>query len=106
MSLPLPTFNFLGLRLLVTALPPIWLKRADSFFLCIPSELAFHADMDEFTDDAMGVAVDDRVSILIISFIVTFLLDGSFGFGRCGIFTLFLMLNFYVVDFCHKFFYF
>ena len=56
--------------------------------------------------DYMGVAVDDWVSILIISFSTTILLGGSFGFRWCGLSTLFLMLNFCAVDFCYQFVYF
>ena len=62
--------------------------------------------MGELTADAMVVVVDDGVSIFIISFSATVLIGGSFGFRRCGIFTLFLMLKFCAVDFCHQFVYF
>ena len=57
--------------------------------------------MGEFTADAMGVVVDDGVSILIISFRANFLLGGSFGFIQCVISTILLMLNFRAVDVCH-----
>ena len=67
--------------------------------MCIVRELAVHAAMDEVTADAMGVAVNDGVSILIISFSATILLVGSFGFRHCGIYTIFLMLNFFAVYF-------
>ena len=62
--------------------------------------------MGEVTADAMGVAVDYGVSILIIPFSATVLIGGSFGFIWCGISTLFLMLNFCAVDFFHQFVYF
>ena len=62
--------------------------------------------MGEVTADAMSVAVDDGVSILTISYSFTVLLGGSFGFRRCGISTLFLMMNFFDVGFFHQFVYF
>ena len=62
--------------------------------------------MGEVTADATGVAVDDGVAILIICLSATVLLGGSFGFRRCGIFTIFLMLNYCAVDFSHQFVYF
>ena len=55
--------------------------------------------MGEFTADYMGVAVDYRLSILIIYFSKTVLIYGSFRFRNCGVSTLFLMLNFCAVDF-------
>ena len=67
--------------------------------MCITWELVVYAAVSEVTADAMGVAVDDGISILIISFSTIFLLGGSFGFRRCGLFTLFLMLNFCAVYF-------
>ena len=67
--------------------------------MCITWEIAVHAAVSEVTANVIVVAVDDGVSILIIYFSVTFLLSGSFGFRRCGLSTLFLMLNFCVVDF-------
>ena len=76
------------------------------FCVCIAWELAVHSSMGEVTADSMGVAVDDWVSILIISLSATVLLDGSFEFIQCGVFTLFLMLKFCAVDFCHQFVYF
>ena len=62
--------------------------------------------MSEFTANAMCVTVDDGVYILIMSLIVTVLIGGSFGFRRCGIFTLFLIMKFGAVDFCNQLFYF
>ena len=53
-----------------------------------------------------GVSVDDGVAIFIVSLSKTFLIVGSFGFRRCGIFTLFLMLKCCAVDFSHQFVYF
>ena len=55
--------------------------------------------MGEVTADAMDVAVYYGVSILILYFSATVLLGGSFGFRRCGVSTLFLMMNFCAVDF-------
>ena len=75
------------------------------FFVCISWELAVHAEM-VVKADAMGVVVYDELSILIISFIDTVILGGSFGFRRCGISTLFLILIFFAVGFCHQFVYF
>ena len=72
----------------------------------IPWELAVYAYLGEVTTYNMGVALDDGVSILIISLSATVLLDGSFEFIQCGVFTLFLMLKFCAVDFCHQFVYF
>ena len=69
-------------------------------------ELVFHAAVGEITSDAMGVAVDDRVSILIIYLSLNVLIGGSFGFIQSGVFTLFLMLNFCAVGFPHQFVYF
>ena len=62
--------------------------------------------MVEVTADVMGVALDDKVSILIIYLSANVLLCGSFGFRRCDISTLFLMLDFCAVDFSHQFIYF
>ena len=62
--------------------------------------------MGDVTADAMGVAVDYGVSILIIPLTATVLIRGSFWFRRSGIFTLFLMLKFCAVDFCHQIVYF
>ena len=76
------------------------------FFVCIACELSVHASVDEITADYMDVAVDDGVSILIIYIRATVLLGGSFGFRRSGLFTLFLILNFCAVYFCHQFVYF
>ena len=76
------------------------------FFVCIAWELAVHDTVGEVTDDAMGVAVDDWVSIFIISLIATVFLVVYFWFRQCGVFTLFLMLRFCFVDFCHQFVYF
>ena len=98
-SPPLPTCHLLGLGLLVTTLPPIWLKRVASFFACISWELAVHTSVDEFMADAMGVALDDGVPISIIPFNENVLLGDSFGFRRCGISTIFLTLNFCAVYF-------
>ena len=56
-------------------------------------ELAVHSAVGEVTTDAMLVAVDDGVYILIISFSATSLLGGFFGFRQSGICSLFLMLN-------------
>ena len=73
--------------------------------MCIARELAVHSVVGEVTTDAIGVAVDDGLSILIVSFRATVLLGGSFGFRRCGISNLFLMLKFFAVDFLHQFVY-
>ena len=73
------------------------------FFVCIARELAVHAAVSEITADAMGVAVDNGVSILIISFSTNLILGGYFGFRRCGISTLLLILKFCAVDFFHQF---
>ena len=62
--------------------------------------------MGGVTDDAMCVAVDDGVCILIIFFSENLLLGVSFGFRWFGISTLFLIMKFGAVDFCHKFVYF
>ena len=67
--------------------------------MCIAQELAVNAVVGEVTADAMSTAVDDRVSIIMIYFSMTFLLSGSFGFRRCGISTLFLILNLCDVNF-------
>ena len=67
--------------------------------MCIDWKLAVYAAMGEVTAYTMDVAVDDVVSILIISLSVAVLLGGSFGFRRCGLSTIFLMLNFCTVDF-------
>ena len=75
-------------------------------FLCIAWELAVHAAVVEVTADVTCVSVDDGVSILIIYLRETVLLVGSFWFMPCEIFTLFLMLKFGDVYFCHKFVYF
>ena len=69
------------------------------FFVCIARELAVHYDVGEVTADAMGVVLYYGVSILIIFFSVTVLFGGSFGFRRCGITTLFLMLKFLLLIF-------
>ena len=76
------------------------------FLVCIGWELAAHAVVGEVMADATGEAVYDRVSILIISISATVLLGGSFGFRWCGLSTIFLVLNFCDVDFCHKSVYF
>ena len=76
------------------------------FYVCIAWELAVHAAMGEVTDDSMGVAVHDGVSMIITPFSATVLLVGSFGFRWCGFSTIFLMMNLCAVDFCHKFVYF
>ena len=73
------------------------------FFACIALEIVVHANVGGVTADVMSVSVDDGVYILIISLRATDLLGGSFGFRRSGIFTLYLMLNFCDVDFCHHF---
>ena len=67
--------------------------------MCIASELAVHDNVGGVAANYMGVAVDDGVSILIISFSATIILCGSCGFRHCGISTLLLMLNFCAVDF-------
>ena len=64
------------------------------FFVCIAWKLAVHAAVGKVTAYAMGVSVYDGVYILIVSFSVTLLLVVSFGFRRCWISTIFLMLNF------------
>ena len=75
-------FGFLG-----NSTPTHLVENGCFFFLCIAWELAVHAAVGEVTADAMGVAVDDGVSILIISFSANVLLGGSFGFIRSGYFT-------------------
>ena len=67
-------------------------------FVCIARELAVHAEAGEITTDVMGVILDYGGSILIISLRMTVLLGDFFGFRRCDIYTLFLVLNFYAVD--------
>ena len=74
--------------------------------MCIAWELAVHVYMVEVTADTMDVAVDHGVFILIIYLSATVLLYGFLGFSWCGILTLFLMLKFCAVDFCHQFLYF
>ena len=54
----------------------------------------------------MGVSVYDGVYILIIPLSTTVLLGGSFGLRQYEIFTLFLMMKFCAVGFCHRFVYF
>ena len=76
------------------------------FFVCINWELAVHAAGGEVTADSMGVALYDRLSIIIMSLSAIFLLGDSFGFRWCGLFTLFLMMQFGAVDFFHQFVYF
>ena len=76
------------------------------FYVCIAWELVVHAAVGEVISDAMGVEVDDGVSILIISLRVTVLIGSYFGFIRSGILALFLMMKFCAVDFCHQFVYF
>ena len=66
-------------------------------------DLSVHSDVGEVTYDTMGVAVYYGVSVLILSLGATALLGGSFGFRRCGIFNLLLMLKFFAVDCCHRF---
>ena len=84
--------------MLVILLPPIWLKRF-AFFLRIAWKLAAHAVVDKVTADTMGVAVDDGVSMIFMSLSATVRLGGSFGFRRCEIFTLLLMMKFCAIDF-------
>ena len=67
--------------------------------MCIDREVAARSVVGEVTAYTMGVEVDYGVSIIIISLSVTVILGGSFGFRRCGISTLLLMLNFCAVDF-------
>ena len=61
--------------------------------MCIAWELAVHAAVGKVMTDAMDVALNYGVSILIIYFRTTVLLGGPFGFRWCGIYTLFLMLT-------------
>ena len=98
MSPPLPTCPFLGFALLVIVLPPIWLNRV-AYSLCIAWELSVYTSMGEVTASAVGMAVDDGLSILIMTLSTSILLGGSFGFRWWGIFTLFLMLKFCADDF-------
>ena len=65
-----------------------------------------HAAVGEVTADSMDVTVDDGVSILIIFFITTVLIGGSFGFRRCGLSTLFLVLKFVLLILIHQIVYF
>ena len=74
--------------------------------MCIYWKLSVHDPVGEVMDDATGVAVHDGVSVLIISFSATVLLGASFVFRQSDIFTIFLMLNFWAVDFFHQFVYF
>ena len=92
-------FLFLGFGFVGNSTPTHLVEKGCFFFMCIVQEIAVHATVGEVTADAMDVALDDGVSILIISFIKTVLLGGSFGFIHCWISTLLLMLNFCVVDF-------
>ena len=71
--------------------------------MCIAWELAVNSAMGKVMADTMCDAVDDGVSILIIPLSANVLLGGSFGFRRYGIFTLFLILKFGAVNFCHQF---
>ena len=91
--------SFIGFGFVGNSTPTHLVEKGCFFFVCITRELAVHAAVGEVTADSMGVAVDDGVFIFIISCSATVLLGGSFGFRRCGISTLFLMLNFCAVDF-------
>ena len=85
-------------------IPPTHLaEKGCFFFVCITWEIAVNSSIGEVMADFMGVAVDNGVSILIVSLSVTVFIGGSFGFRRCGIFNIFLMLKFCAVDFCHQF---
>ena len=90
---------FIGFVFVGNSTPTHMVEKGFFFFVCISQELAVHAAVGEFMADAMVVAVDYGVSILIVSFGATFFLGGSIGFRRCEISTLFLMLNFCTVEF-------
>ena len=98
--------SFLGFWFVGNSTLTHLVEKSCLFCVFIYWELSVHADVGQVTADTMGVEVDDGVSILIISLSVTVLLGGSFGFIQSGLFTLFLMLNLFAVDFCHQFVYF
>ena len=95
--------SFLGFGFVGNSTPTHMVLKGYLFLVCIVWDIAVHAAMDEVTADAMVVAVNDGVSILITSSISTVLLGVSFGFIWCGVFTIFLMLKFCAIDFYHHF---
>ena len=78
-------FSFIGFGFVGNITTIHLVEKGCLFFVCIAWKLAVHAVVGDVTDGAMGVAVDDGVSILIIYLSATVLLGGSFGFRRCGI---------------------
>ena len=98
--------SFLGFGFFGNSTPTHLVEKGCFFYVCISWELAVHAAIGEVTDDAMGGTLDDGISILIISFSMTVPFDVYFAFRRCGISTIFLMLNFCAVGFYHKCVYF
>ena len=98
--------SFIGIGFVGNTTPTHLVEKGYFFFVFIAWELVVHAAVGEVMSDAMGMAVDDGVSILIISLSSNALLGGSFGFIRSGVFNIFLMLNVCAVGFLHKFVYF
>ena len=90
--------SFLGFGFVGNSTPTHMVEKGCFLFVCISQELAVHAEVGEITADVMGVVLDYGGSILIISLRMTVLLGDFFGFRRCDISTLFLVLNFYAVD--------
>ena len=101
-----PNFSFLGFGFVGNSTPTHMIEKGCSFFVCIAWELVVHAAVGGVTSNSMSVALYDGLSILIISLSVTVLHGGFFGLRRCGIFTLFLLLDFCAVGFSHQFVYF
>ena len=91
--------SFIGFEFVGNSTSTHMVEKGCFFFVCIAWELAFYASMGEVAAESMGAALDDGVSILIISFSAAVFIGVSFGFIRCEISTLFLMLNFCAVDF-------
>ena len=59
--------------------------------------------MGEVMASSVGVAVDEGLSILIMTLSTSIILGGSFGFIWWGVFTLFLILKFCADDFSISF---
>ena len=102
------TFNlsFIGFCFVGNSNPTHLVENGWFFCVCIAWEIAVYASVGDITADAIGVAVDDGLSILIISSSATVLLGGSFGSLLCGLITLFLMLNFCAIYLFPQFVYF
>ena len=99
-------FSFLRFFFVATSTITHLVELGSLFFLFIAWDIAVHDVAGEVTYDIMGMSVDHGTSILIISLSTNVLLGGSFGVRWCGIFTIFLILKFCAVDFCHQFVYF